>query len=118
MSEAQFKKAVWLIRNGPPVGDSSNETKLKYYKFYKQATEGDNTAAAPWSVQVSLCNPTTKLPALNCSRCLQFEAKAKWDAWTSAKGMSKEDAMKAYVDLLAADDANWESHPKLAEYSE
>lgn len=33
--EARFKKAVWLIRNGPKR-DSSNETKLAFYKYYKQ----------------------------------------------------------------------------------
>eukprot|EP00049_Salpingoeca_infusionum_P001006 m.44153 g.44153 ORF g.44153 m.44153 type:complete len:99 (-) comp10822_c0_seq1:246-542(-) len=98
MSEAQFKKAVWLIRNGPPVADSSNDTKLGFYKYFKQATVGDNTTSQPWAVQL--------------------EARAKWDAWTSVKGMSKEDAMKAYVDLLAKDDPNWESHEALKDYSE
>ena len=29
--DARFKKAVWLIRNGPKQ-DSSNETKLLYYR--------------------------------------------------------------------------------------
>jgi hypothetical protein len=33
--EARFKKAVWLVRNGPKL-DSSNEQKLAFYKFYKQ----------------------------------------------------------------------------------
>jgi acyl-CoA-binding protein len=34
--EARFKKAVWLIRNGPKE-TSSNETKLQFYSFFKQA---------------------------------------------------------------------------------
>jgi hypothetical protein len=42
--DERFKKAVWLVRNGPPK-DSSNETKLSFYKYYKQATEGDVTGA-------------------------------------------------------------------------
>lgn len=29
--ESRFKKAVWLIRNGPPQA-SDNETKLNFYK--------------------------------------------------------------------------------------
>ncbi len=33
--EARFKKAVWLIRNGPKM-ESSNETKLKFYSYFKQ----------------------------------------------------------------------------------
>lgn len=49
--EKKFKKAVWLIRNGPPK-ESSTEEKLKFYKLFKQATEGDCTAAQPWAVQV------------------------------------------------------------------
>jgi len=28
---------------------------------------------------------------------LDFTGKRKWDAWNSKKGMSKEDAMKAYI---------------------
>lgn len=33
--EARFKKAVWLIRNGP-AEKSSNETKLLFYSYFKQ----------------------------------------------------------------------------------
>lgn len=36
--EARFKKAVWLIRNGPPIKDAraTNDTKLKFYSYFKQ----------------------------------------------------------------------------------
>jgi len=37
--EARFKKAVWLIRNGPKEGGSSNDTKLQFYSFFKQVRE-------------------------------------------------------------------------------
>lgn len=50
--EAKFKKAVWLVRNGPPKEGTSNDEKLKFYSLFKQATEGDCTAAQPWAVQV------------------------------------------------------------------
>lgn len=33
---------------------------------------------------------------------VQFEARAKWDAWAELKGMSKEEAMRRYVELIAA----------------
>lgn len=33
--EARFKKAVWLVRNGPKM-ESSNDTKLAFYKYFKQ----------------------------------------------------------------------------------
>ncbi|XP_009471817.1 PREDICTED: acyl-CoA-binding protein [Nipponia nippon] len=31
---------------------------------------------------------------------LDFKGKAKWDAWNALKGMSKEDAMKAYIEKV------------------
>lgn len=40
--DRRFSKAVWLIRNGPKTS-SSNETKLIFYSYFKQATEGDVT---------------------------------------------------------------------------
>ena len=58
--EAQFKKAAYVIRNGPPR-ESTQEVKLQFYSYYKQATEGDVTGTQPWAVQL--------------------EARAKWDAW-------------------------------------
>lgn len=97
--EKKFKKAAYLIRNGPPR-QSSNEEKLKFYSLYKQATEGDlpDSVAQPWAVQL--------------------EARAKWDAWNGLKGVSKEEAMKRYVALVEASDAQWESHEVLKDYSE
>jgi len=80
--EQQFNKAVWLIRNGPPNPETSTSSKLAFYALYKQATEGDVKGAQPWAVQL--------------------EARAKWDAWAGKKGMSREEAMKAYIDLVAA----------------
>lgn len=44
---------VWLIRNGPPKADSSTEEKLAFYKYFKQATEGDVQGSQPWAVQAS-----------------------------------------------------------------
>jgi hypothetical protein len=36
-----------------------------------------------------------------------MEARAKWDAWNSVKGMAKEEAMKQYIDIVTKGDANW-----------
>ncbi|XP_062395060.1 acyl-CoA-binding domain-containing protein 7 [Sardina pilchardus] len=52
---------------------------LDMYGYYKQATVGD----------VNIDRPGM----------LDMKGKAKWDAWNSRKGMSKEDAMTAYVAL-------------------
>ncbi len=35
---------------------------------------------------------------------LNFEANAKWDAWNKIKGMSKADAMTAYIAEIARQD--------------
>jgi diazepam-binding inhibitor (GABA receptor modulating acyl-CoA-binding protein) len=96
--EKRFKKAVWLVRNGPPNPNAGTEEKLKFYSLYKQATEGDCSIPQPWAVQM--------------------EARAKWDAWNELKGMSKEEAMAKYIELVAAGDPSWESHEALKDYKE
>ncbi len=58
-----------------------NETLLKLYSLYKQATDGDNTGTGPENV-------------------FDFVAKFKHEAWAKLKGVSKEDAMQQYVDLV------------------
>lgn len=57
-----------------------NEHLLALYALYKQATEGDVTGEKPGM--------------------FDFVAKAKYDAWEEKKGMSSEDAMQAYVELV------------------
>lgn len=58
---------------------------------------GDVEGSAPWSIQ--------------------FEAKAKWDAWNSVKGMSKEEAMQKYVDLLTSETPGWNEHECMASFA-
>lgn len=60
----------------------SNDTLLQLYSLYKQASEGDVNVDAP-------TNP------------FDFVAKAKYEAWESLKGKSKEAAMQEYVELVA-----------------
>ena len=78
--EKTFKKAAWLIANGPKTSEASTEDKLYLYSHFKQATQGDVSGSQPWAVQV--------------------EARAKWDAWNKLKGMSKEEAMQKYIDKV------------------
>lgn len=58
-----------------------NETLLKLYSLYKQSTEGDNDSEAP-------ANP------------FDFVAKAKYNAWSALKSISKEEAMQQYIDVV------------------
>jgi diazepam-binding inhibitor (GABA receptor modulator, acyl-CoA-binding protein) len=56
----------------------SNDIKLDFYKYYKQAMIGDCNIERPWTIYFKEC--------------------AKWDAWNSIKGMTKESAMTNYID--------------------
>jgi acyl-CoA-binding protein len=58
-----------------------NETLLKLYSLFKQGTEGDNNEDGP-------------------ANMFDFVAKFKHEAWAKLKGLSKEDAMQQYVDLV------------------
>lgn len=58
-----------------------NETLLKLYSLYKQATEGDNTEEGP-------------------ANAFDFVAKFKHEAWEKLKGMTKDTAMEQYADLV------------------
>ena len=59
----------------------SNEVLLQLYSLFKQATNGDVNTEPP-------SNP------------FDFVNKAKYDAWVTLKGKSKETAMQEYVDLV------------------
>ena len=58
----------------------TNDKQLEVYSLFKQATIGDVNIERP-----GITDP---------------KGKAKWDAWSGRKGMSKEDAEKAYAELI------------------
>jgi acyl-CoA-binding protein len=59
----------------------SNDTLLQLYSLYKQSTEGDVNVDPP-------SNP------------FDFVSRAKYEAWASLKGKSREEAMREYIDLV------------------
>jgi acyl-CoA-binding protein len=59
----------------------SNEILLQLYSLYKQGSTGDVDTDPP-------ANP------------FDFVAKAKYEAWASLKGKTKEAAMQEYIDLV------------------
>lgn len=75
----QFEKAAADSKLLPAKPD--NETLLQLYSLYKQGTEGDVNAEPP-------------------SNMFDFVGKAKYQAWESLKGKTKEDAMSEYVALV------------------
>ena len=76
--QAQFEKAAQEAQRLPKKPD--NETLLRLYAYYKQATAGDVTGKRPGF--------------------MDMVGQAKYDAWTKVKGLSKDAAMQAYVDLV------------------
>ncbi|MEQ1625423.1 MAG: hypothetical protein RLY89_346 [Bacteroidota bacterium] len=77
--EALFQDAAALSKTLSEKPD--NETLLKLYSLYKQGSEGDTQESGP-------SNP------------FDFVAKFKHEAWAKLQGMSKEDAMQQYIDLV------------------
>ena len=57
-----------------------NNTLLKIYALYKQGSTGDVDGKRPGFTDMV--------------------GRAKWDAWNSIKGLSKNDAMTQYVKLI------------------
>ncbi|XP_036615135.1 acyl-CoA-binding domain-containing protein 5 [Trichosurus vulpecula] len=80
--ETRFEAAVKVIQSLPKNGSfqPTNEMMLKFYSFYKQATEGPCNISRP-----GFWDPIGRY---------------KWDAWSSLGDMTKEEAMIAYVEEM------------------
>lgn len=74
----QFEAAAANSKNLSERPD--NNTMLKIYALYKQASVGDNTEKKPGFTDLV--------------------GRAKWDAWNNIKGVATKDAMQQYVDLI------------------
>ncbi len=75
--KSKFDETVQRANNLP---NQPPEVLLEMYGLYKQALMGDVSGKRPGRVKV--------------------KARYKYDAWASRKGMSREDAMKAYIELI------------------
>jgi diazepam-binding inhibitor (GABA receptor modulator, acyl-CoA-binding protein) len=76
--ETQFEKSAQEAQKLPKKPD--NETLLRLYALYKQATVGDVSGKRPGF--------------------MDMVGQAKYDAWAKVKGSSKDAAMQAYIDLV------------------
>jgi len=63
-----------------PVTGLGSDVMLDLYALYKQSTSGDVSGDRPGMLDV--------------------KGRAKYDAWAKKKGMSKDAAMQAYIDLV------------------
>lgn len=75
----EFEDAAKRVQNLPRR--PSNDKLLELYNLFKQATVGDVSGKRP-----GMLDP---------------KGRAKWDAWASKKGMSADEARRAYVALVA-----------------
>ncbi|XP_075275702.1 acyl-CoA-binding domain-containing protein 5 isoform X2 [Opisthocomus hoazin] len=82
MHATRFEAAVKVIQSLPKNGSfqPTNEMMLKFYSFYKQATQGPCNIPRP-----GFWDPIGRY---------------KWDAWSALGDMSKEEAMIAYVEEM------------------
>ena len=89
---ATFEEAEAYVRSLPKLNQNSGSARarepssserLRLYALYKQATAGPCTTPRPggW---------------------LDFEGKAKWDAWFGVKSMSPMDAQRLYLSTVNA----------------
>ncbi|OGO35924.1 MAG: acyl-CoA-binding protein [Chloroflexi bacterium RBG_16_57_11] len=76
--KTQFEKAAQEAQKLPKKPD--NDTLLRLYAYYKQATVGDVSGKRPGF--------------------MDMVGQAKYDAWAKVKGTSNEAAMQSYVDLV------------------
>ena len=76
--KAKFEAAVAASKNLPERPD--NQTLLKLYALYKQASSGDVDGKPPGFTDMA--------------------GRAKWDAWNEIKGTDSQAAMQQYVDLI------------------
>jgi diazepam-binding inhibitor (GABA receptor modulator, acyl-CoA-binding protein) len=75
-----FEEATAASKLLPAKPD--NQTLLRLYGLYKQATDGDLGPAVPQP------------------GAFDFVGNAKYGAWQALKGTSAEDAMSAYIELI------------------
>lgn len=74
----QFEAAAKAAQSLPKRPD--NETLLRLYALYKQATSGDASGARPG--------------------LMDLVGRAKYDAWAGIKGTTAEAAMEQYIALV------------------
>lgn len=79
-TEDEFRAAADAVKALPQ--DPGNDTKLKLYALYKQATEGDVQGKRP-----GFTNPV---------------GRAKYDAWAAVSGTDADTARDDYIALVSS----------------
>ncbi len=69
-----------IVQRANKLPNQPPEVLLEMYGLYKQALKGDVTGKRPGRIKI--------------------RERYKFDAWASRKGMSQEEAMNAYIELI------------------
>jgi len=77
MGQKEFDEALEKVKTLP---DQPPDVLLELYGLFKQSTSGDVSGKRPGM--------------------LDFKGRAKYDAWATRKGMSQDQAMDAYVEVV------------------
>lgn len=77
-TKATFEAAIEAAKKLPERPD--NETMLKLYSFFKQATDGDVSGPKPGF--------------------FDFVGTAKFEAWEKLQGKTSEESMQGYIDQV------------------
>jgi len=78
----KYEKLNWRIISKPGGATVKPDDFYMLYGYYMQATQGDNTSERPmWAEKGGL----------------DFEGRARWDAWTNVKGVATEKAKMQFV---------------------
>jgi acyl-CoA-binding protein len=80
MSELQKKFEAASKSVKKLADDPSNDVKLQLYALYKQDTEGDVQGKRPGFTDMI--------------------GRAKYDAWAKTKGLTEDEAMQKYIELV------------------
>lgn len=78
--KAKFEDAVNYVKNATGDFQPSNDLKLQMYALFKQGSDGDVKGKKPGM--------------------MDLVGKAKYQAWEKLKGLSPDEAMQKYVDLV------------------
>ncbi|KAG7674429.1 hypothetical protein Ndes2437B_g00694 [Nannochloris sp. 'desiccata'] len=78
----KYEKLNWRIISKPGGATVKPDDFYMLYGYHMQATQGDNTSERPmWAEKGGL----------------DFEGRARWDAWTNVKGVATEKAKMEFV---------------------
>ena len=79
-SKTMFQKFENAVKRAYKLPNQSQDVLLEMYGLYKQAIMGDVTGNRPGGFDI--------------------RNQYKYDAWAARKGMSTEEAMRAYINLI------------------